>query len=96
MNATPQQVATDNVTTRPVKTLTGRVVSDRMEKTVTVLIERKVKHPLYKKYIRRSHRILAHDAENACRIGDVVTIASCRPLSKHKAWRLQQIVRRPE
>ncbi len=72
----------------------GRVVSDRMNKTVTVLVERRVKHPLYKKYIRRSTRLHAHDESNECREGDTVTIVQCRPLSKTKTWRVTQVVTR--
>jgi small subunit ribosomal protein S17 len=82
--------------TEVTRTVTGRVVSDKMDKTVTVLIERKVKHPVYGKYIRRSTRLHVHDAENACREGDKVTIEQCRPLSKSKAWRLVDIVGRSE
>ncbi len=76
------------------RTLTGRVISDKMDKTVTVLVERKVKHPIYKKYIRRSTRYHVHDENNECRTGDVITIEECRPLSKSKSWRLHGIVDR--
>ncbi|MEN8107173.1 MAG: 30S ribosomal protein S17 [Pseudomonadota bacterium] len=78
------------------RTVTGRVVSDRMDKTATVLIERKVKHPVYGKYIRRSTRLHVHDAENTCREGDTVTIEQCRPMSKSKSWRLVEVVGRSE
>jgi small subunit ribosomal protein S17 len=74
------------------RTLTGRVVSDAMDKTITVLVERRVQHPLYGKFIRRSTKIHAHDESNACNSGDWVTIEQCRPLSKTKAWRLVEIV----
>jgi small subunit ribosomal protein S17 len=74
--------------------LTGRVVSDAMDKTVTVLVERRVKHPLYGKFIRRSTKIHAHDEDNACGRGDLVTVEQCRPLSKTKSWRLLEIVER--
>jgi small subunit ribosomal protein S17 len=74
------------------RTLTGRVVSDAMDKTITVLVERRVQHPLYGKFIRRSTKIHAHDEANACNSGDWVTIEQCRPLSKTKAWRLVEIV----
>ena len=74
-----------------VRTVTGRVVSDKMEKTVTVLIERQVKHPLYGKYLRRSTKLHAHDENNECRIGDLVTIRETRPLAKTKNWTLVQI-----
>lgn len=83
--------AQDRVATR---TLTGQVVSDKMDKTMTVLVERKVKHPLYKKYIRRSTKFHAHDEENACRVGDLVSIEQCRPVSKSKSWRLHEIIER--
>lgn len=72
--------------------LTGRVISDAMDKTVTVLIERRVKHPLYGKFIRRSTKIHAHDEANECGLGDWVTVEQCRPLSKTKTWRLIEIV----
>jgi len=74
------------------RTVTGRVVSDKMDKTITVLIERKVAHPIYKKYVKRSTKLHAHDAENECQEGDLVTIAQCRPISKSKTWRLVQVV----
>ena len=76
------------------QTLTGRVLSDKMNKGVTVLVERRVKHPLYQKYVRRSTKLHAHDERNECREGDIVTIAQCRPLSKTKTWRLHEIVER--
>ena len=78
------------------RTLTGKVLSNKMDKTVTVLIERKVKHPIYGKYIRRSTKLHVHDADNACREGDTVTIQQCRPLSKSKSWQLVDIVGRSE
>jgi len=76
------------------RTLVGQVVSDKMDKTMTVLVERRVKHPLYKKYIRRSTKLHAHDEENACKVGDLVSIEPCRPLSKSKSWRLHEILER--
>jgi small subunit ribosomal protein S17 len=72
--------------------LTGRVVSDKMDKTVTVLVERKVKHELYGKIISRSKKYHAHDEKNEFRPGDVVTIEETRPLSKTKAWRVASLV----
>jgi small subunit ribosomal protein S17 len=78
------------------RTLIGKVISNRMNKTATVLIERKVKHPIYGKYIRRSTKLHVHDAENTCQEGDTVTIQQCRPLSKSKSWRLVDIVERSE
>jgi small subunit ribosomal protein S17 len=76
--------------------LTGRVVSDKMDKTVTVLVERKVKHPLYGKIVTRSKKYHAHDEKNECREGDVVTIEECRPLSRTKAWRVAALVQRAQ
>ena len=74
----------------------GRVLSDKMDKTITVLVERSVKHPLYKKYIRRSTKLHVHDEDNESRAGDRVAISPCRPLSKTKSWRLERIVSRAE
>jgi len=74
------------------RTLTGRVVSDKMDKTVTVLIERRVTHPLYGKIVTRSKKYPAHDEKNECHEGDLVTIEECRPLSKTKAWRVAKLV----
>ena len=74
------------------RTVTGRVVSDAMDKTITVLVERRVKHPLYGKFIRRSTKIHAHDEANTCSQGDLVTVEQCRPLSKTKTWRLLEVV----
>jgi small subunit ribosomal protein S17 len=79
---------------RATRTLVGQVVSDKMDKTMTVLVERRVKHPLYKKYIRRSTKLHAHDEENTCRVGDLVSIEPCRPMSKSKSWRLHEILER--
>ena len=73
------------------RTATGKVVSNKMDKTITVLVERRVKHPLYGKYIKRSTKLHAHDENNECTIGDVVTIAESRPLSKTKTWKLVKI-----
>lgn len=74
------------------RTLTGKVVSNKMEKSITVLIERRVKHPVYGKYLTRSSKIHAHDENNVCKEGDVVTIAETRPLSKTKSWVLVSVV----
>jgi small subunit ribosomal protein S17 len=71
----------------------GRVVSNKMNKSVTVSIERLIKHPVYGKYIRRTSKVTAHDESNECREGDVVAISECRPISKNKAWRVVEIVR---
>ena len=76
------------------RTLSGRVVSDRMDKTVTVLIERRVRHPVYGKVVTRSTKIKAHDEANECRVGDLVAIAETRPLSRTKAWRLVEVIER--
>ncbi|MDH5182674.1 MAG: 30S ribosomal protein S17 [Gammaproteobacteria bacterium] len=76
------------------RTLTGRVVSNKMDKTITVLIERKVAHPLYGKFVKRSTKVHAHDENNDCQEGDVVTVAECRPLSKNKSWKLVEVVTR--
>jgi small subunit ribosomal protein S17 len=72
--------------------VSGTVVSNKMDRTVVVQVERLVKHPLYKKYIRRRNKFRAHDKDNACQIGDRVTIIETRPLSKTKRWRVSQIV----
>ena len=77
-----------------VRTLVGEVVSDKMDKTITVLVERREKHPLYKKYVRRSTKMRAHDEGNECRVGDQVAIEQCRPMSKTKAWRLHSVIER--
>ena len=87
-----EAAATDS--TQVKRTATGTVVSDKMDKSITVLIERRVQHPVYGKIIRRSSKIHAHDEENSCNVGDVVTIVECRPLSKTKSWRLDSIVER--
>ena len=72
----------------PRRVLTGRVTSDKMDKTITVLVERRIMHPLYKKFIRRSKKYAAHDDENVCADGDIVRIEECRPISKRKSWLL--------
>jgi small subunit ribosomal protein S17 len=78
------------------KTLTGRVVSNKMQKTIAVEIERLVRHPTYGKYIRRTTKLLAHDEKNESREGDKVTIAQCRPLSRRKSWRLVAVLERAQ
>ena len=77
---------------KTVRTLTGKVVSDKMDKSIVVLIERRVQHPLYGKSIRRSTKLHAHDENNVAKIGDVVTIKESRPISKTKAWTLVEVV----
>ncbi len=79
---------------KKIRTLTGTVVSNKMDKTITVRVDRLVKHPLYGKYIKRSTKLLAHDEANECQEGDVVAITSSRPLSKRKAWKLVKILER--
>jgi small subunit ribosomal protein S17 len=74
------------------RTITGRVVSNKMDKTITVLVERIVKHPVYGKYVKRSTKMMAHDEQNICQEGDVVSITSCRPMSKNKTFRLVEVL----
>ena len=76
------------------RTLTGQVVSNKMHKTITVAIERVVRHPTYGKYLRRTTKLLAHDETNQAREGDTVTISPCRPLSRRKSWRLVAVLER--
>jgi len=78
--------------TTNIRTVTGRVVSDKMDKTITVLVERKVKHPIYGKFMKRSTKVHAHDENNECNIGDVVSIKESRPLSKSKSWTLVEVL----
>jgi len=80
------------VDTRGARTLTGRVVSNKMQKTIAVEIERLVRHPTYGKYIRRTTKLLAHDQDGISQEGDLVVITPCRPMSRHKSWRLLEIV----
>ncbi|RMH46611.1 MAG: 30S ribosomal protein S17 [Gammaproteobacteria bacterium] len=80
--------------TKVQRTLKGRVVSDKMDKTITVLIERRVRHPLYGKFVTRSKKIHVHDESNEARVGDIVSVTSSRPISKTKTWRLVEIVER--
>ena len=88
---TESQTATE---TKVSRALTGRVVSDKMNKTVTVLVERRVTHPLYGKVIKRSNRYHAHDETNECKEGDLVMIEQCRPLAKTKSWRVVRLLER--
>jgi small subunit ribosomal protein S17 len=76
------------------RTVVGRVVSDKMEKSISVLVETREQHPIYKKYLRRSTKFHAHDAANECQIGDLVRIEECRPISKTKTWRLVEVIER--
>lgn len=75
-----------------IRTVTGRVVSNKMDKTVAVLVERLVKHPVYGKYVKRSTKFLVHDESNQCNEGDIVSITSCRPLSKNKTFKLVEVL----
>ena len=84
----------DNIENKALRTVEGRVVSNKMDKTVTVLVERQVKHALYGKYIKRSTKLHAHDADNACKEGDVVRVTEIAPMSKTKNWRVVEIVAR--
>jgi small subunit ribosomal protein S17 len=84
----------NTATAKATKTLTGKVVSSKMQKTVSVSIERLVRHETYGKYLRRTTKLLAHDENGECREGDMVTIAPCRPLSRHKSWRVVKVVGR--
>jgi small subunit ribosomal protein S17 len=87
-------MSTEKTDKKAARQLTGKVVSNKMQKTITVSVERYVPHPVYGKYQRRSTQYLAHDENGECREGDVVAIEECRPLSRHKSWRLVKIVQR--
>ena len=76
------------------RTVVGRVVSDKMNKSVSVSIERVIKHPVYGKYVRRTSKVMAHDETNDCKTGDLVAIRECRPISKKKAWKVVHVVER--
>ncbi|MCK5889044.1 MAG: 30S ribosomal protein S17 [Methylococcales bacterium] len=78
--------------TKKIRTVTGRVVSDKMDKTVTVMVERLIKFPIYGKYVKRSTKYAVHDEQNSAKEGDVVSITSCRPLSKNKTYKLVEIL----
>ena len=80
------------MTEQKIRTVQGRVVSNKMDKTITVAVERKVKHPIYGKFIKRTTKLHAHDETNQCNEGDVVNITECRPLSKSKTWKLVEVV----
>jgi small subunit ribosomal protein S17 len=91
---TAKQAATLATAKPAARTLTGRVVSNKMDKTIAVVIERLVRHETYGKYLRRRTKLLAHDEANEAREGDTVSISPCRPLSRHKSWKLVSIVER--
>ena len=78
------------------KTRTGRVISDKMDKTIVVAVEDNVQHPLYKKTVKRIYKLKAHDEENVCSVGDVVKVMETRPLSKDKRWRLVSIIKKAQ
>jgi small subunit ribosomal protein S17 len=88
----PAAAPAEVMDTRGRRTLTGRVVSNKMQKTIAVEIERLVKHPAYGKYMRRTTKLLAHDENGSSKEGDLVVITPCRPMSRHKSWRLVEIV----
>ena len=90
----PEKAENNGASEKAARIMVGHVVSDKMQKSITVLVERRVKHPLYKKYVKQSSRIHAHDEKDECRVGDKVSIEPCRPLSKTKAWRLHEILDR--
>ena len=90
--ASEPAVAAELPERRTVRRVFGRVVSNGADKTVSVSIERVVKHPVYGKYIRRTSKVMAHDEDNACQLGDRVAIAECRPLSKRKSWRVVEVM----
>jgi small subunit ribosomal protein S17 len=79
------------ITVGVARSVTGTVVSNKMDKTITLRIERRVKHPVYGKFVRKSKKIHAHDAQNLCSIGDVVTVEECRPIAKTKSWMLKSV-----
>lgn len=85
-------IATENTVDKVQRTLTGSVISNAMDKTVTVMIERRIKHPIYGKYITRSTKLHVHDENNECGKGDIVVIEQCRPISKTKSWNLVKVV----
>jgi len=90
------EVQTVGAADKTIRLLTGKVISNKMQKTITVAVERLVKHPTYGKYVRRTTKLQAHDENNECREGDMVEIQECRPLSRNKAWRLARVVTRVE
>jgi small subunit ribosomal protein S17 len=94
MNDKAENAVSENSEDKKVRTVTGKVTSSKMDKTISVSVERLVKHPLYGKYMRRTTRYMAHDADNTCNEGDKVMISECRPFSKNKSWRLVEIVER--
>jgi len=94
MNDKAENAVSENSEDKKLRIVTGKVTSSKMDKTISVSVERLVKHPLYGKYMRRTTRYTAHDADNTCNEGDKVMISECRPFSKNKSWRLVEIVER--
>jgi small subunit ribosomal protein S17 len=94
MNDKAENAVSENSEDKKLRTVTGKVTSSKMDKSISVSVERLVKHPLYGKYMRRTTRYMAHDADNTCSEGDKVMISECRPFSKNKSWRLVEIVER--
>jgi small subunit ribosomal protein S17 len=94
MNDKAENAVSENSEDKKLRTVTGKVTSSKMDKSISVSVERLVKHPLYGKYMRRTTRYMAHDADNTCNEGDKVMISECRPFSKNKSWRLVEIVER--
>lgn len=92
MSDVSTEKSTEKSTDKLVRMVSGRVVSNKMDKTITVLVERRVKHPVYGKYINKSTKIHAHDEANECNEGDLVMVEQCRPMSKSKTWRLVKVV----
>jgi len=86
----------NEVVTETNRTVQGIVVSDKMDKTITVMMERKVRHPVYGKFVKRSTKVHAHDEENVCKEGDTVIVEQCKPISKSKTWRLVKVVSHEE
>jgi small subunit ribosomal protein S17 len=89
-----EKAAPEKATATSARQLTGTVVSNKMDKTIAVSVERLIKHPTYGKYVRRTTKLLAHDEKNECREGDTVAISECRPLSRHKSWTLVRVIER--
>ncbi|MGB1092079.1 MAG: 30S ribosomal protein S17 [Oceanobacter sp.] len=77
--------------TKTIRTMMGKVVSNKMDKSITVVVERRVQHPIYRKFVKKSTKVMAHDENNECQIGDIVTVQESRPLSKNKTWALVKI-----
>lgn len=94
MSTEEQITEQHSIEEKKVRALIGQVVSTNMDKSVTVVVERLVRHPVYGKYIRRSNKLLAHDEANSCKEGDKVAIVECRPISKRKSWKVAEIVQK--